>query len=156
MQKLYAYQEMSNKVQQADRRGLRPRDGEPTGEVESLRGRNVGRMGDRVARPSEGIGVTEKNRPAELAEKMDRAAKKRERREAQLQGGGGGTGVGGKRRRAGESVLGSGGRTILDMGDLNGYQPSNPGSQSSYESLLVSSQFATERRFVRPTSYFEI
>merc|ERR1712238_112673 len=45
----YSYQEMSSKVEQSDRSLLRSRAHEPTGEVESLRGRNkIGRMGDRV------------------------------------------------------------------------------------------------------------
>ena len=49
LQKQYAYHEMSSKVVQADRSARRSRRGEPTGEVESLRGRtDVGRMGDRV------------------------------------------------------------------------------------------------------------
>ena len=49
LQKRYAYAEMSNKVEQADRSQLRGRRREPTGEVETLRGRgDAGRMGDRV------------------------------------------------------------------------------------------------------------
>lgn len=49
LQKRYAYSEMSNKVEQADRSELRGRRREPTGEVETLRGRSdAGRMGDRV------------------------------------------------------------------------------------------------------------
>eukprot|EP00560_Eucampia_antarctica_P005478 CAMPEP_0197839932 /NCGR_PEP_ID=MMETSP1437-20131217/45030_1 /TAXON_ID=49252 ORGANISM="Eucampia antarctica, Strain CCMP1452" /NCGR_SAMPLE_ID=MMETSP1437 /ASSEMBLY_ACC=CAM_ASM_001096 /LENGTH=63 /DNA_ID=CAMNT_0043449407 /DNA_START=11 /DNA_END=199 /DNA_ORIENTATION=+ len=54
--KRYAYGEMSNKVQQADRSLLRPRGSdEPTGEVESLwgRGKDIGRMGDRVVATTE-------------------------------------------------------------------------------------------------------
>ena len=48
LQKRYAYHEMSNKVEQADRTAVRRGRGEPTGEVESLRGRaDIGRMGDR-------------------------------------------------------------------------------------------------------------
>ena len=46
----YSYHEMSNKVERADRSLLRSRAHEPTGEVETLRGRtDVGRMGDRLA-----------------------------------------------------------------------------------------------------------
>ena len=68
--KKYSYHEMSNKVEQADRSQFRRRAHEPTGEVETLRGRSdIGRMGDRV--------VGEKSsRPTELQEKMNRKRKK--------------------------------------------------------------------------------
>lgn len=121
-QKLYAYSEMSNKVQQADRSARRNRT-EGTGEVDTLRGRSdIGRMGDRILSRSE----VEK-RPAELEEMMERAKKKRQTREQNHHG-------------AKENILLSsgGGQSILDIGELNKYQPTHPGSRSSYESLLVS------------------
>ena len=133
-QKLYAYGEMSNKVQQASRSQRRIRSEEGTGEVESLRNRNdIGRMGDRIASSSVGDDKASK-RPAELKEIMDRANKKRQKRE-QASGGN----SDGKKRRSGESILvSSGGQSILDMSALDGYQPSHAGSRASYESLLVS------------------
>ena len=122
-QKIYSYNEMSSKVMQADRSARRGRN-EPTGEVESLRGReNVGRMGDRVA-----LSGGKTGRPSEVEAKLERANKKRQKREA----------TGGKR----ESLLGaSGGQTILDLGSLTGYQPSTPASQAAYENLLVRSLY---------------
>lgn len=137
-QKLYAYGEMSNKVQQADRSKRRIRADEGTGEVESLRSRNdVGKMGDRISSTatttSTGGDDGSSKRPVELQEIMERANKKRQKRE-QVSGGGGA----GKKRRSGESILmSSGGQSILDMGELNGYQPTHAGSRASYENLLV-------------------
>jgi len=139
--KLYAYGEMSNKVQQADRSLLRSRAAnEATGEVESLWGRSdIGRMGDRVGNAIiDEIGGTMTKRPVELEEKMERANQKRRKREqvSRLGGGGGTAGVGKKRV---ESILmATGGQSILDLGELSGYQPSHAGSRASYESLLVS------------------
>ena len=147
-QKLYAYGEMSNKVQQANRNNRRIRAEEGTGEVESLRNRTgIGRMGDRIS--SSGTNNTDgnedrsKRRPAELEEIKERASKKRQKRE-QATGGGIGDGnttmtAGGKnKRRNGESVLmSSGGQSILDMGELNGYKPTHAGTRATYESLLA-------------------
>jgi len=115
-QNIYSYNEMSSKVMQADRSARRGRN-EPTGEVESLRGReDVGRMGDRV------VATGKTTRSSEVEAKLERANKKRQKRE------------GGKR----DSLLGaSGGQTILDVGSLTGYQPSTPASQAAYENLLV-------------------
>ena len=61
LQKRYAYSEMSNKVQRADRRSARGGDaGGPTGEVESLwnvlPSETLGRMGDRVSGDAAGGG----------------------------------------------------------------------------------------------------
>ena len=119
----YSYHEMSSKVQQADRSLLPRRRGEPTGEVESLRGRkDIGRMGDRIAE-------TSKTRPAEIEEKLERAQKKRQKREH------GRTGA----SRRGENILAaSGGQSILDLGSLTGYQPTTDSSRAAYETLLVS------------------
>lgn len=123
IQKQYAYHEMSNKVEQANR--PRRRRGEPTGEVESLRGRNDnGRMGDRV-------GKTERK---EFTSKIERARKKRQKREhpSSATGGGGGR----------ENILAAaGGQSILDLGNLTGYQPSTDSARAAYENLLVSSFF---------------
>ena len=137
-QKLYAYSEMSNKVQQANRSQRRSR-GDGTGEVESLRGRSdVGRMGDRVVSTvssgSNNNGNTDNaqktQRPAELEEMMERARKKRQKRD-----GNGGDGHSMKRQNI---LMSSGGQSILDLGELNGYQPTHAGSRDSYERLLVS------------------
>ena len=134
-QKLYAYGEMSNKVQQADRSKRRIRADEGTGEVESLRSRSdIGRMGDRITSNSTTNDEKASKRSTEVEEIMERAKKKRQKRD-QATGGG----AGGKKRRAGESILmSSGGQSILDMGELDGYQPTHAGSRASYESLLVS------------------
>jgi len=119
-QKLYAYSEMSNKVQKADRSQRRSR-GEATGEVESLRGqKNVGRMGDRVQSMEK-----KEKRPAELKEMMERAQKKKQKRE-QASGS----------KRGEQVLLASGGQSILDLGELNRYQPTHAGSRAYYESLL--------------------
>ncbi len=129
-QKLYAYSEMSNKVQQANRSQRRSR-GEGTGEVESLRGRSdAGRMGDRVSTIQKADSASSK-RPAELEAMMERAKKKRQKRDQQ-------TSSGGATNKRENILLSSGGQSILDLGELNGYQPTHAGSRASYESLLVS------------------
>jgi pre-mRNA-splicing helicase BRR2 len=127
----YSYQEMSNKVEQADRSLLRSRASEPTGEVESLRGRtDIGRMGDRLA------GETQKNKggPSELREKVQR--KKQKRGEPQESNEGGTAGAGGRRDRTAIAAA-SGGQTILDFDNLTGYQPTTQTARVSYEKLLV-------------------
>lgn len=122
-QNIYSYNEMSSKVVRADRSARRGRN-EPTGEVESLRGKDSGRMGDRIA------ASTKTSRPSEVEAKMERANKKRQKREG---------------RGGGESLLGaSGGQTILDLGSLMGYQPTTPSSQAAYENLLVRSKSMLE------------
>jgi hypothetical protein len=127
-QKLYAYSEMSNKVQQADR-SKRPRVAEGTGEVESLRGRtDIGRMGDRVAANSS----QSKDRPAELEELMERAQKKKLKRDRNSEG------VLSSTVKKHNILMSSGGQSISDLGELNGYQPTHAGSRVSYEALLVS------------------
>jgi hypothetical protein len=151
MQKRYAYNEMSNKVQQADRSLLRSVRSEPTGEVESLWARkDVGRMGDRIVmstgdgegNKAEGAAVSEKARPADLEHKLERARKKRlkedSKQRANKSGGTGGEPGGSRRGGGGENILGaSGGQTILDLGNLVGYQPTNPMSREAYENMLV-------------------
>lgn len=118
--KRYAYHEMSSKVEQADRSLLRRRYREPTGEVESLRGRtDIGHMGDRVVK-------TEKK---EFATKIERARKKRQKREHSSA-----TTAAGSSRNI---LAASGGQSILDLGDLTGYQPSTDGARAAYENLLV-------------------
>ena len=150
LQKRYAYSEMSNKVQRADRRrdpgaGSRGDPSGPTGEVESLwnvlPADTLGRMGDRVAESSRGGD----SRPAEVKDMMERAAKKRKKRAEQAGGGAedGAPGIrGGKRRGGTGSLLVGGGGTILDDGAGGGgggtyYRPSHPGARSSYERLLT-------------------
>ena len=110
----YSYNEMSNKVQMADRSQLRGRAHEPTGEVETLRGRtDIGRMGDRVSEAS-------KSRPLELQEKVQRKKLKSEQPQK-------------------ESVVhASGGQSILDYENLTGYQPTTQRARAAYETILVS------------------
>ena len=149
-QKLYAYSEMSNKVQQANRTQRGRRGGDGTGEVESLRGRtNVGRMGDKVHAGADdqsgagggkgggdpggggggdGEGLKRHERPAELEDRMERAKKKRQKRDG-LEGSHGHV----KKQNI---LMSSGGQSILDMGELNGYQPTHAGSRANYESML--------------------
>jgi len=115
--KKYSYHEMSNKVQQADRSQFRRRAHEPTGEVETLRGRSeIGRMGDRV--------VGEKSsRPSELQEKVNRKRKKQ--------------GDYGDAKRKENVVSASGGQTILDFDNLTGYQPTTQVARAAYEAILT-------------------
>lgn len=113
----YSYQEMSNKVEQADRSLLRSRRNEPTGEVESLRGRtDRGRMGDRVA-------GQKSSRPSELQEKVNK--KKQKRGEVQ------------DTRRTENFVVASGGQTILDFDNITGYQPTTQTARAAYEAILT-------------------
>eukprot|EP00980_Cylindrotheca_fusiformis_P003134 scaffold721_cov131-Cylindrotheca_fusiformis.AAC.24 len=113
----YSYHEMSNKVEKADRSLLRGRAHEPTGEVETLRGRtDIGRMGDRVAGEKE-------SRPLELQEKVSRKRQKRgEHEEARVKD---------------KVVVTSGGQTILDFDNLTGYQPTTQAAQAAYEAMLT-------------------
>ena len=135
LQKRYAYQEMSNKVEQADRSLLRSLRSEPTGEVESLRGqKDVGRMGDRVIHYS---GGTKAPRPAELEKKMDKARKRRRKEdEKKIQSGLVLDSTATSSRKKESVLAASGGQTVLDL-DLTGYQPTNPSCRAAYESLLV-------------------
>ena len=111
----YSYNEMSNKVEQADRSHLRRRRGEGTGEVESLRGRSdVGKMGDRVAQAEK----------TEFTSRVERARKKRQKHDH------------GDKRQA-QANIAQGGQSILDLGDLTGYQPSTDGARAAYENILV-------------------
>jgi pre-mRNA-splicing helicase BRR2 len=108
LQKRYAYHEMSNKVEQADRSQQRRNRGEPTGEVETLRGRtDLGRMGDRIVAKKPDV----KPPPKKKA--------KRDQEQA---------------RRQPMAVSGD---TILDMGTLTGYQPSTDQARAAYESILT-------------------
>lgn len=116
--KKYSYHEMSNKVEMADRSLLRSRAHEPTGEVETLRGRtDVGRMGDRLA-------AQKSSRPLELQEKFQR--KKQKRGEPQEGG-----------RTKENVVIAAGGQTILDFDNLTGYQPTTQAARAAYETILV-------------------
>lgn len=150
LQKRYAYAEMSNKVQRADRRSRRDGDGGggggggPTGEVESLWNvlpqETLGRMGDRVGATTADAGGDEggkkkNDRPAEVAEMMERAAKRRKKKEANDYNGSGAAGGGSSKRR--ENILLEGGTSILDDSvGVSAYRPTNPASRSAYETLL--------------------
>lgn len=151
LQKRYAYNEMSNKVTQADRSARRGRGGDgSTGEVETLRGRtDIGRMGDAIgggggskagsgdATPGIDTGRNEASR--EIEEIREKANKRRMKREKASGGGGADPPGQGKRRRAGIDWAGVGtGTSILDMGEISGYRPTTVGARSNYESLLVS------------------
>jgi pre-mRNA-splicing helicase BRR2 len=137
-QKGYSYQEMSNKVEQADRSLLRSRAHEPTGEVESLRGRrDIGRMGDRVAggaRAMEGSG--KHPRPSELLEEKNKKSKKQRGDPATA-------GDLSTRKRAENLAAASGGQTILDLDNLTGYQPTTQMARTAYETILVSCTYCT-------------
>jgi pre-mRNA-splicing helicase BRR2 len=101
----------------ADRSLLRSRAHEPTGEVESLKGKtDIGRMGDRVA-------DQKTSRPSELQEKVQR--KKHKRGDPQ------------EGRKKENLVIASGGQTILDFDNLTGYQPTTQTARAAYETLLV-------------------
>lgn len=139
LQKRYAYQEMSNKVEQADRSLLRSVRSEPTGEVESLRGRkDIGRMGDRAAAStsafSSSTAAAAKRRPAELEEKIEKA-KKRRTTKAQQEDLVGFSKKSQQQQQQQQNHL-LVGQSILDV-NLTGYQPTNPNSRAAYESLLV-------------------
>ena len=125
----YSYQEMSNKVEQADRSLLRSRASEPTGEVETVRGRSgIGRMGDRL----DAAAPQKKSRPFEIREKMQQR-KKQKRGDTKESV----DGVGSSRRNRGVVTGASGGQTILDFDNLTGYQPSTQTARLAYEKLLV-------------------
>ena len=71
---------------------------------------------------------SKRERPAELAGKMERAEKKRQQRDVIHQ----------NAKKRGEIFLtAAGGRGIQDLTELNGYQPTHDKSRASYESLLV-------------------
>lgn len=146
LQKRYAYAEMSNKVQRADRRSRRDGDGGggggPTGEVESLWNvlpqETLGRMGDRVGATADDAdegGKKKTDRPAEVAEMMERAAKRRKKKEANDYSGSAAAAGGSSKRR--ENILLEGGTSILDDSvGVSAYRPTNPASRSAYETLL--------------------
>lgn len=130
----YSYHAMSNKVEQADRSLLRSRAHEPTGEVESLRGRtDVGRMGDRVL-GGPGDGTSKTPRPSEV--QQERTKHKKARRGGDASDPASSLAVGGG-RRLDNVVATSGGQTILDLDNLTGYQPTTQLARSAYETLLV-------------------
>jgi 6-phosphofructokinase len=93
-------------------------------------------MGDRVAANA----LQKKERPAEVEEMMERAQKKRQKRDrnhdsvmaAQ----------GGSSKKHNNILMSSGGQSILDLGHLQGYQPTHAGSRASYEALLVRLEYA--------------
>lgn len=127
-QKGYSYSEMSNKVVQ---QGRSNRSNEPTGEVESLRGRSsIGRMGDRVSGGGDGSGSAKNRRPSELLNEKKKAKKQRQDPlgDAEV----------GARKRPENAVAASGGRTILDLDNLTGYQPTTQMARGAYETILVS------------------
>jgi len=139
-QKLYSYSEMSNKVQQADRSRRSRGAAEGTGEVESLRGRtDIGRMGDRVAASaststSASTNASQKKiRPAEVEEMMERAQKKRQKRDRNHHDSVTAESSSSKKHNI---LMSSGGQSILDMGQLQSYQPTHARSRASYETLL--------------------
>mmetsp|Transcript_36533 Transcript_36533/g.88227 ORF Transcript_36533/g.88227 Transcript_36533/m.88227 type:complete len:2300 (-) Transcript_36533:2494-9393(-) len=144
----YSYHEMSNKVEKADRSLIYRRSNEPTGEVETLRGKtNIGRMGDRVAGGGSSTDASSK-RPPELEEHYQKRLKKKQKSgannasnvaaavAASSSAGGKGSSSGTK-GFASVAGISEGGRTILDLDDLTGYQPTTPGARASYETVLT-------------------
>jgi len=119
LRKRYAYHEMSNKVEQAERRGIRR--GEPTGEVESLRASNVQgdmpRMGDRL--------LDHRQQKAAAAAPSGPPKKKTKRSSDNVD------------VKANRASVGGGGQTILDLGNLTGYQPSTEQAKLAFESMLT-------------------
>ena len=123
-QKQYSYAAMSSKVEQADRSSLRRNRGEPTGEVETLRGRqDIGRMGDRVV-----AGSTAGKSKKEGGGGDHPPPQKKPKR--------GGETTATSRKKSGIAVSGD---TILDLGDNLGtaYQPSTDQARAGYERLLA-------------------
>lgn len=119
----YSYQEMSSKVERADRSLLDSRSREPTGEVESLRGRtDVGRMGDRLT----GSGGQKHPRPSELLRDQQKKKKSKKQQPEDHH----------RRKGVNNLVLGSSGG-ILDMDNLTGYQPTTQTARAAYEGILV-------------------
>jgi pre-mRNA-splicing helicase BRR2 len=117
MQKKYAYSEMSNKVQQADRSGARRNRGEPTGEVNTLSGRtDIGRMGDRVAAGAVAA-VADTKAPKKVSKRKTAAA------------------ADGALKR--KKTLAVAGETILDLSNLAGYQPTTEQAAAAYEGILT-------------------
>ena len=116
LQKRYAYSEMSNKVQRASHRG---RSTDATGEVESLWNvlppETVGRMGDRVDNVTE-----KKERSAEVTEMMERAAKRRKKKNEDTQ-------------QRSQDIFNS--SSILEE-SMKLYRPTNAISRAAHSSLL--------------------
>ncbi len=116
----YSYQEMSSKVERADRSLIRSRQHEPTGEVESLRGRtDAGRMGDRLA------GGQKHARPSELLKDQQKKKKAKKKQPSDSV------------RRSENITMASGGQGILEMNNLTGYQPTTQTARAAYETILV-------------------
>ena len=124
LQRRYAYHEMSNKVEQADRRNLRR--GEATGEVESLRAfkGDLPRMGDRLM----------DHRQQKLETGADPPKKKKVKRSGASSGH---ETMGDRSSKKSKTMAGGGAQTILDVGDLTGYHPSTEQARSAYEGLLT-------------------
>ena len=130
----YSYQEMSSKVEQADRSLLGSRSHEPTGEVESLRGRtNVGRMGDRLTGTGN-EGGQKHARPSELLRDQQKKKKTKKQQNQQTTEADHNHH---QRRRVDNIVVAGGGQSILDLDNLTGYQPTTQTAQAAYETILV-------------------
>jgi pre-mRNA-splicing helicase BRR2 len=110
LQKQYAYHEMSNKVESSRKSRTR---GEPTGEVESLRGRkDAGRMGDRVVDDEKKTAPLTNNKKVKEHNNNNNSSTTNKV----------------------TSVVG--GQTILDV-NIRGYQPTTASSKAAYERLLT-------------------
>jgi len=111
LQKQYAYHEMSNKVEVASRRGrLR---GEPTGEVESLRGHLTdSKMGDRVVSSS-----AKDEQPVSKKRKVQKEKRKTSEKTPSI------------------SITST--KSILDVASIRGYQPTTPSSKAAYQELVT-------------------
>jgi len=107
---------MSNKVEQADRSKLQPRNSGSDG-VESLRGRtDIGRMGDRMEK---------RKQSSEVLERKERAKKRKDVKKNTEE-----------KTNKSSILTESGGQTLLDLGRLTGYQPTTAASRTAFETLL--------------------
>jgi len=133
LQKQYAYSAMASKVVVSDRsrRGGGGGRGEPTGEVETLRGRDdVGRMGDRIVRtkPAAQQQREEEGKVSGGGEPSKKRAKREQHKAAASY----------SSHSGGKAGLGATGESILDLGhDLSSYQPTTDQARLGYESILT-------------------
>jgi len=122
----YSYQEMSSKVERADRSLIRSRAHEPTGEVESLRGRtDVGRMGDRLSGSGGGQNHA---RPSELLRDQKKKKKSKKEQEPDYH----------NTRRSDNVAVSNGSQSILELDNMTGYEPTTQIARAAYKTILVS------------------
>lgn len=104
----------------ADRSLRRGRANEPTGEVETLRGRSdIGRMGDRV--DAVGASDTPRTRRREFDGENQRKKHKQDREQRPI-----------------TAAVTTAGKSIVDLDNVTGYEPTTLKSKKAFETLLVS------------------